>query len=269
MKEKALRAGERGTAVASAWLDRLSGRLGSAATAAATHPGVASSGGSGGAPGGGGAGAGGPGYGRNWMPESEGDARVQILNFEDEQHFEETGKGELARLQPFFEASSTVLDLGCGIGRIARYVAPNCGTLWAVDASPRMLELARGRLGELANVRYALCADTKVPDVPDGSVDFVYSIIVLQHLEKEHAFLLVEDVVRMLKPGGRAFFTWPNILDDFFLDSFVQYARGGGSANPSRARMYTTAELERLLPAAGFSAVEIRDEPDIVTVCTR
>ncbi len=267
MKEKVLRAGERGTAVASAWLERVSGRLASAASAAGAQSGS----GSGAARAGDSAGAGesGPGYGRNWMPYSEGDARVQILNFEDEQHFEETGKGELARLQPFFEASSTVLDLGCGIGRIARYVAPNCATLWAVDASPRMLELARARLVELGNVRYALCADTRVPDVPDGSVDFVYSIIVLQHLEKVHAFLLVEDVVRMLKPGGRAFFTWPNILDDFFLDSFVQYARGGGSANPSRARMYTTAELERLLPAAGFSAVEIRDEPDIVTVCTR
>jgi SAM-dependent methyltransferase len=211
----------------------------------------------------------GGGYGRNWMPDSEAEARRQIITYEDEERFEATGRSELDRLGPFFEPTSTVLDLGCGIGRIARYVAPRCESLWAVDASPRMLELARRRLAEQHNVRYALCADTRVPDVPDASVDFVYSIIVLQHLEKEHAFLLVEDVVRMLRPGAKALFTWPNLLDDFFLDSFLSYAHEGGSANPSRARMYTTVELERLLPAAGFSEVEVREGPDIVTICTR
>lgn len=262
-REQVLRAGARGTALAAAWLGKLSDRF--AASAAA------SAGGTPGAPArDDGAGVeGSTGYGRNWLPESEAEARRQIINYEDEERFEETGRGELERLRPYLTPDSTVLDLGCGIGRIARYVAPNCATLWAVDASPRMLELARGRLAGEANVRYALCADTRVADVPDASVDFVYSIIVLQHLEKEHAFLLVEDVVRMLRPGGRALFTWPNLLDDFFLDSFLSYAHDGGSANPSRARMYTTTELERLLPAAGFSAVEVREAPDIVTVCTR
>ena len=155
------------------------------------------------------------------------------------------------------------------IGRIARYVAPHCHTLWAVDASDEMLEMAADRLAAHANVRYARCADTHVPAIADATIDFAYSIIVLQHLEKEDAFLLVEDVARVLRPGGRAYFTWPNLFDDFYLDSFLAYAHRGEVANPARARMYTASELECLLPCAGFSAVEVRPEPNIVTICTR
>jgi hypothetical protein len=39
-------------------------------------------------------------------------------------------------------------------------------------------------------------------------------------------------------------------------------------SNPVRARTYTTSELKWLLPGAGFSAVEVRPAPNIVTICT-
>ncbi len=204
-----------------------------------------------------------------WAPQTEQDARLEIIDSEDKEFFEESGRRDAERLLPFLEPGFAVLDLGCGIGRIAMYMAPHCQTLWAVDASPRMLEMAGTRLAGLSNVKYAQCLDTKVPEVVDESIDLVYSIIVLQHLEKEDAFLLTEDVVRMLRPGGLAFLTWPNLLDEANLEAFVQGARRGEATNNYRARLYTTHELELLLPRAGFSSVEIRDEPNIVTICRR
>lgn len=194
---------------------------------------------------------------------------MQIVTYDDPERFEASGRQELARLVPYLDPGATVLDLGCGIGRIARYAAPHCHTLWAVDASEEMLEMAAQRLATAPNVRYARCEDTHVPAIADATIDFAYSIIVLQHLEKEDAFLLVEDVARMLRPGARAYFTWPNLLDDFYLDTFLAYAHRGEVANSARARMYTASELECLLPCAGFSAVEVRPEPNIVTICTR
>ena len=209
------------------------------------------------------------GYAQWWQPTSEGEARHEILNDFDPEHFDASGRGEVGRLGPYVTPDSVVVDLGCGMGRIALYMAPLCETLWAVDVSEQMLGYARRRMAEHKNVRYARCADTTVPDIADASVDFLYSIITLQHLEREDAFNLVRDVHRMLRPGGKAFLTWPNLLDDGFLESFLAYASNGESTNPARARIYTTTELQRLLPAAGFASLEVRDEPNIVTVCTR
>ncbi len=204
-----------------------------------------------------------------WKPGTEQDARRQIVTYDDEERFERTGKEEMVRLAPFITAGSTVVDLGCGIGRVAYYTAPLCNTLWAADVSLEMLRYAKRRLAEFSNVRYALCDNTRVIDVPDRSADFVYSIIVLQHLEREDAFMLMRDALRMLRPGGTAFFTWPNLLHEFYAEAFVRYSENGEVANASRARMYTTTELQCILPRVGFSDVKVLDAPNIVTICTR
>jgi ubiquinone/menaquinone biosynthesis C-methylase UbiE len=208
-------------------------------------------------------------YGPRWRPPDVSSAREAILSYDDAERFEFTGKQEAERILPHAGEDATVADIGCGIGRIALYMAPHCSTLWAVDVSDEMLSMARQRLADQPNVFYARCVDTRVPDIPSGSVDLAYSIIVLQHLEREDAFLLLEDIVRMLRRGGKAFITWPNITDPEYLESFVTYAHNGEAGHLSRARMYSTTELSVLLPRAGFRDVEVHDAPNIVTICTR
>lgn len=202
-------------------------------------------------------------YAPLWNPPDEAGAIAQIYNTDDPGSFEEGGQQDFAQLAPYLDASSTALDLGCGIGRVARYVAPRCETLWAVDVSQRMLDLARGRLSEHRNICYTLCDDTRFAEVPSGSVDLAYSLLVLQHLEREDAFLLLEELRRVIKPSGTVVLTYPNLLSDTYLDCFVRYAHEGASVEPARARLYTPQEVERILPAAGFSceidaATEIR-----------
>lgn len=211
-------------------------------------------------------------YGSLWAPADEAAARNQIVTYEDNERFEATGKQEVeARVAPFVDKDSVVLDLGCGIGRIALYVAPLVKTLWVADASRTMLDMAQERLAGLENVRTARCLDTTVPSVPDGSVDFVYSVIVLQHMEKEDAFLLMRDVVRMLVPGGRAAMTFPNILDPAYLEAFIDCALGGRPFidNAARPQFWTVAEVDVIARAAGFSSVEVWDGPDMTAVCVK
>lgn len=206
-------------------------------------------------------------YARHWIPPDQRMARVAIYNSDDEQSFEEGGRRDAARVCRYVSTDSVVLDFGCGTGRVARYVAPHCAALWAVDVSPRMLELTRERLREATNLRFARCHDVAIPEVASASVDVVYSFLVLQHLEREDAFLALRELRRVLKSEGVAILTFPNLLADGYLAGFVTYALTGEVTNQARARVYTPQEVERLLPAAGFSVVDIEAGDDIVATC--
>jgi ubiquinone/menaquinone biosynthesis C-methylase UbiE len=209
-----------------------------------------------------------PVYGTRWVPRDESEAMDQILNNRDPEEFEAAGRRDAATIGELIEPTDTVLDLGCGIGRVTRYVAPLCREIWAVDASATMLEYAKKRLADLPNVRLVQGAGTSLPDVPSESVDLAYSMLTLQHVEREHAFLLLRELRRILKPGGRAFLTFPNLLSDTYLQAFLYYVDHDEVDNPARARFYTPEEVARLLPAAGFEVESIEAEVEIVAVCT-
>lgn len=209
-----------------------------------------------------------PDYRELWTPEDERHARALILNTEDEETFERTGRDDAARLSAFHGPADTVLDYGCGIGRVARHVAPGCGTLWAVDVSEEMLTMASRRMADRPNMRFARSTGTAVPDVPAGSVDLIYSLLVVQHAEREDAFMILRDFRRMLRPGGTAYITFPNLLSDAYLESFLHYVETRQSGNRARARFYTPQEVERLLPAAGLRITSMEPDENIVVIAT-
>jgi|GEM_PF-2037738 len=213
--------------------------------------------------------SGGHDYGALWSPGDEDDARGLILNEQDDVVFERTGRADAEHLAAYVAPGATALDYGCGIGRVARYMAPHCGLLWAVDASPAMLRMARQRLAAQGSVRLSRSTGTAIPEVPDGSVDFVYSLLVLQHVEREDAFAIMREFHRVLRPGGRAWLTFPNLLSDAYLGGFLEYVATGQSSNAARARMYTPQEVERLLPAAGFTVDALDPAENIGVLVTR
>lgn len=207
-------------------------------------------------------------YGSHWVPADETEAMDQILNVTDPEAFEDAGQAQANALAPFIQPTDAVLDLGCGIGRVTRYVAPLCREIWGVDVSETMLRYARARLAELPNVRLARGDGASLPaEIPDGGIDFAYSLLTLQHVEREHAFMLLRDVRRALRPGGVAYLTFPNLLSDTYLAHFVNYAESGEARNAARVRFYTPQEVERILPAAGFSIRQLVPDVEMAVVC--
>lgn len=91
------------------------------------------------------------------------------------------------------------LDLGCGSGRWARYVAPRVGLLHCVDASAKALDVARRNLSGVQNCRFVQASVDSIP-LPDGSMDFGYSLGVLHHLPDTAA--AIRACARKLKPGA-------------------------------------------------------------------
>lgn len=95
-------------------------------------------------------------------------------------------------------AGAEGFDLGCGIGRWARFVAQRVGRLNCVDPSAA-IEVARRNLADVDNVSFHQ-ASVDAPRLLPGSQDFGYSLGVLHHMPDTAA--AIRSCVELLKPGG-------------------------------------------------------------------
>ena len=106
-------------------------------------------------------------------------------------HPDDVALAAIAEIQP-----SSVLEVGCGQGELARRVGDEPGVrMVAVDQSARMVELAR-RLGVDARV-----ADAQALPFGDGEFDCALAHFVLFHLPDLD--LGLAELARVLRPGGR------------------------------------------------------------------
>lgn len=91
------------------------------------------------------------------------------------------------------------LDVGCGSGRFARFLAERLRALVVLDGS-RAIEAAARNLADLPNT-VAVRSDLRSAPLAMESFDFISCIGVLHHLDRpEEAF---RSLVRLLAPGGR------------------------------------------------------------------
>ncbi|MCS7060864.1 MAG: class I SAM-dependent methyltransferase [Anaerolineae bacterium] len=101
----------------------------------------------------------------------------------------------------------TLLEYGCGVGRVTNVLAQKFKRVHAYDVSTSHLALARqvtDSLG-LANVHYVAVQSLRdMQELPQ--VDMAYSIIVLQHNPPPIIRLILESMLDALKPGGTALF---------------------------------------------------------------
>ncbi len=101
--------------------------------------------------------------------------------------------------------SLTALEIGYGGGRLLNASACFFGTALGIDVHEEEAAVA-SLLAQLGrdNVRLIRTDGSTIP-VPDESIDFVYSFIVLQHLPSVQAFRrYVTETHRVLRPGGLA-----------------------------------------------------------------
>ena len=98
------------------------------------------------------------------------------------------------------------VDFGCGVGRLSRALASRYAQVIGVDISPSMLEQARALHAGMSNVRFVENAENRLGFIADASVDFVYSVITLQHNPAPLQFAYIAEFLRVLAPGGVAVF---------------------------------------------------------------
>jgi sarcosine/dimethylglycine N-methyltransferase len=169
------------------------------------------------------------------------------------------GKGVIATeelaaiLQP--KASDHVLDIGCGIGGPARWIAAKYGCrITGVDLTPGFCEAARelNSLTGLAERIHILRGSALALPVPDASFDRAYSQAVLMNISDKLGFL--HEAFRALRPGG------------MLALSFVGSGPAGEpyyplpwAATAATSFLATLDEVRSDLLAVGFQIVTLRD----------
>lgn len=101
-----------------------------------------------------------------------------------------------------------VLELGCGTAYFTRDLAKSGATVTAIDISPELLQAARNSC-PAENVTFEI-QNAYAMAYSDASFDSVVGSSVLHHLELDRA---VNEIHRVLKPGGMICFTEPNMLN--------------------------------------------------------
>ena len=100
----------------------------------------------------------------------------------------------------------TLVEIGCGIGRMTRALAARFERVIALDVSPEMIDRASVSNPNLGNVEFRVGSGVDLAGIPDRSVDVVFSWFVLQHLPRAADVLrYVEETGRVLHDGGTAF----------------------------------------------------------------
>jgi SAM-dependent methyltransferase len=150
-----------------------------------------------------------------WEHHAKRDPLWAILSYDakrdgkwDTTRFFETGANEISAMLGELDAQGIVsnrgaaLDFGCGVGRLTQALGPHFGRVVGVDISREMCNLAT-ELNRFPDTISYICNDA--PDLrvlPDNSLDFIVSSIVLQHLQPELAVGYLREFFRVLAPAG-------------------------------------------------------------------
>ena len=119
---------------------------------------------------------------------------------------------------------ASVLEMGCGTGRLLHHLASNQFDLYGIDMSPGMLAVAKERLGGAE--RKISLQESNATETPfeAATFDAIYSILVVNLIpEYEKMF---KEAARLIKPGGVFVFNIPNLESVYFLGGLYVNFRG-------------------------------------------
>ncbi len=195
-----------------------------------------------------------------WERSAKVDAIRAISDQDDEESFEVSGRTDASALAALLSPGSAVLEIGCGMGRVMRHLAPACGRLHGIDISEAMVARGRERLAQLPNVSFEVGNGYDLAPFENESFDLVYSLYAFQHMPKTTAYNYLAESARVLRPEGLLRFQVPNILrDDHFL-AFHHFTQPWFVEHPYPMHYYTPTEIMSLLGRAGFRLEDLDDQ---------
>ncbi|MDX1995622.1 MAG: class I SAM-dependent methyltransferase [bacterium] len=146
-------------------------------------------------------------------------------------------------LKPFLTADKVYLEVGAGDCAVTLAVAPHVRQAYALEVSA----VISADVNRPANFELLLSQGARIP-LPDSSVDVVYSNQVIEHFHLEDLPDHLNEILRVLRPGGLYITITPNRIAGPY-DGSRYY---DDVATGFHLREYTISELGQRFRRAGF-----------------
>jgi ubiquinone/menaquinone biosynthesis C-methylase UbiE len=141
-----------------------------------------------------------------------------------------------------------MLDFGCGIGITDPYVVDQVGSLSGVDVSEGSIERAKQNN---TTVQYTVYDGQTLP-FKDGEFDALFMMCVMHHIPETQREAILEELYRVLRPGGAIFIFEHNMLHPLTRMAVLR------CEFDKDAQMMSRAAAQLLLLQAGFKLHDSR-----------
>jgi len=151
---------------------------------------------------------------REWDERARENARFYVNtaqeNWKDEDFFESGRKTVQEEIltdminicQGKDPKQMTVLEIGCGVGRVTRALGEVFGEVHGVDVSGEMIRQAKESAAGISNIHFHQNNGKDLTVIGDVPFDFAFTSIVFQHIpSREVIESYVSEVSRLLRPG--------------------------------------------------------------------
>jgi SAM-dependent methyltransferase len=167
--------------------------------------------------------------------------------------------------------TDSVLDIGCGIGRLAQFMAPHVANVTGIDVSGGMVEVAKTMLRNFNNISVEKVNGDGALRFEDNKFDLIFSHGTLGFVSDETLARYVKESFRCLKEGGIFVFQIPNynvplaILSGCDAEKATERLRlmiTGGLSKPTEKSKLgvpkSKKELDHLMVSSGFKDIHIK-----------
>jgi SAM-dependent methyltransferase len=207
---------------------------------------------------------------RNWEAFAQSDPFWAICVDPSKKHkrwdpreFFLTGVREISTVLAYVESlglaldtSGIALDFGCGVGRLTQALAERFATCYGVDISPTMISLANQYNRLPTKCHYFINDRDNLSMFGDNQFNFIYSSIVLQHMESKYMDRYVREFIRVLKPE-------PNGILVFQVPALYRSAKGiRGYVQNLRSKLRVRTAVKNLLRPERVPIMEMHCIPE-------
>lgn len=164
-------------------------------------------------------------------------------------------KMELFRALTAPRPEEKLLEVGCGSGEFTRRLRNLGLEVWAFDLTFPCVAHAAGTLEAEKGFRFFVADITRIP-FPASSFDIVFGVSILHHVPLEGAF---SEIIRVIRPGGRFFFSEPNLLNpQIFLQKNIPWLKRRLGDSPEETA-FARRRLERVLNSLPGVEAQVRN----------